>query len=143
MSAAIPKAGPLRSMPHLRYLILADTPVKDISPLAELKELWYLELFGCDFNYISPLLECPELRHLNLCYLDLHDLEVLEEMPYLEQLWLMSPYLSREEYEWLKTILPNTTKQLGMQGSATGGGWRQHPAYYEMRDAFGAFYISQ
>ncbi|MBQ2895560.1 MAG: hypothetical protein IJE26_02485 [Oscillospiraceae bacterium] len=131
----------VRNMPHLRYLILADTPVQDISPLAGLEELWYLELFNCRLNEIAPLLECPSLRHLNLCYLDVHDAELLAEMTELERLWYMSPYISREEYDWLLTILPDTEKQLGMTGSSTGGGWRSHPAYFEMRDAFGAFYI--
>lgn len=132
----------VRNMLHLRYLILADTPVEDISPLAGLEELWYLELFNCRFHEIAPLLECPALRHLNLCYLDIHDVELLDKLTELERLWFMSPFISREEYEWMLTILPDTEKQLGMTGASTGGGWRSHPAYFEMRDAFGAFYIS-
>ena len=132
----------VRDMPHLRYFIVADTPVEDLSPLAGLEELWYLEIFGSKATDISPLLECPSLRHLNISWCFVENAELLFEMPYLERLWYMSPALTWELYDELPLRLPDTELQLGMTGSAVGGTWRSHPAYFEMRDAFGVFYIS-
>ena len=131
----------VRTMPHLRYLILADNPLQDISPLADLKELWYLEIFNCWLREISPLLECPALRHLNISYLYLNDVEAVDQMTQLERLWFISPALSRDDCERLERALPNTERVVGVSGNSTGGGWRQHDAYFEMRDAFGAYYI--
>lgn len=131
----------VRHMPHLRYLILADTPVKDISPLAGLEELWYLEIFNCWVRELSPLLECPNLRHLNICYLYVNDVEVLDQMTQLERLWFISPAVTGADRERLAAALPNTELMIGISGNSTGGGWRQHDAYFEMRDAFGAYYL--
>jgi len=128
-------------MPKLRYLIMADTYVDDLTPLAGLQELWYLELFGCKFTEIAPLLECPSLRHLNICYNDVQDEYLLEQMVDLERLWYLSPSVSYDDYYWLLSILPNTEKVVGISGNSTHGGWRQHDAYFEMRDALGAYYM--
>ncbi len=130
-----------RYMPHLRYLIISDTHVEDISPLAGLEELWYLEMFLTRVTDLSPLLECPNLRHLNISYCDIHDSEDILKMTYLERLWYMSPYLTWDVYHAIEDTLTETEVQMGMTGSSMGGTWRAHPAYYEMRDALGAFYI--
>jgi len=130
-----------RNMPHLRYLILADNPLQDISALAGLEELWYLEIFNTWIREISPLLECPNLRHLNISYLYLNDAEVLDQMTQLERLWFISPSVNRDICQRLEVALPNTELMVGVSGNSTGGGWRQHDAYFEMRDVFGAYYI--
>lgn len=131
----------VRTMPHLRYLIVADNPLQDISALAELKELWYLEIFNCWVREISPLLECPNLKHLNISYLYLNDAEVLAQMTQLERLWFISPAVTHDDCVRLESALPNTELVVGISGNSTGGGWRQHDAYFEMRDVFGAYYI--
>ena len=129
-------------MPHLRYLIIADTPVEDITPLAGLEELWYLEAFCCNFTDVSPLLSCKNLRHLNLCYCNILDAEEdLAQMDWLERLWYVGPYMTPSAFAALRDNLPNTYKTIGMSGDSTGGGWRQHDAYLEMRDAFGVYYL--
>ena len=128
-------------MPHLRYLILADNPLQDISALAGLEELWYLEIFNCWIKELSPLLECPNLQHLNICYLYVKDAEILEQMTQLERLWFISPGVSYDNLVRLEEALPHTELVVGISGNSTGGGWRQHDAYFEMRDAFGAYYI--
>ena len=128
-------------MPKLRYLIMADTNVDDLTPLAGLQELWYLEIFDCNITAIAPLLECPSLRHLNICYTDIHDEALLEQMVDLERLWYLSPAVSNADYHWLMSILPNTEKVIGISGNSTHGGWRQHEAYFAMRDALGAYYM--
>lgn len=131
----------VRNMPHLRYLILADNPMQDISALAGLEELWYLEIFNSWIREISPLLECPNLRHLNISYLYLNDVEALEQMTQLERLWFISPSVNQDICQRLEETLGDTELVVGVSGNSTGGGWRQHDAYYEMRDAFGAYYI--
>ena len=131
----------VRNMPHLRYLILADNPMQDISALAGLEELWYLEIFNSWIREISPLLECPNLRHLNISYLYLNDVEALEQMTQLERLWFISPSVNQDICQRLEETLSDTELVVGVSGNSTGGGWRQHDAYFEMRDAFGAYYI--
>ncbi len=128
-------------MTHLRFLILADGKVDDISPLANLKELYFCELFLDPFTDISPLLQCPALRHLNICHCEIADVDDLLKMTWLDRLWFMSEYLSYEDLHRLLDGLPDTQKQLGMTGTATGGTWRYDPSYYEMRDLLGVYYM--
>ena len=117
-------------MPHLKYLILADTQITDISPLANLKELLYVELFSLDIQDYSPLLECTALQDLNIgktfCNID-----PILEMTWLDNLWMVfcptkSAYLASQ-------ALPDTHIVSG--GSATvAGGWRHLQNYFDMRD---------
>ena len=130
----------LRDMTHLRWLILADNRIKDISTLSRLQELTYLELFLCDVEDISPLLQCKNLRHLNLAYCPVKNLELLAQMPQLERLWINGCPLSYATLYALQQALPHT-QIVTYSESSTGAGWRQHPAYFEMRDAFGAEYM--
>jgi pyruvate,orthophosphate dikinase len=55
-------------MPHLKYLILADTKVTDLTPLTGLKELAFLELFMLDIKDYAPLESLTGLEDLNLYY---------------------------------------------------------------------------
>ena len=130
----------LRDMTHLRWLILADNRIKDISTLSNLKELTYLELFLCDVEDISPLLECKNLKHLNLAYCPVKNAELLAQLPSLERLWINGCPVNWDQLTTLRRALPNT-QIVTFAESSTGAGWRLHPAYYEMRDAFGAEYM--
>ena len=130
----------LRDMTRLRWLILADNRIRDISTLANLQELTYLELFLCDVEDISPLLQCKNLRHLNLSYCPVKNAELLAQLPQLERLWLNGCNVSNRALQTLRKALPNT-QIVTYAESSTGAGWREHPAYYEMRDAFGAEYM--
>lgn len=56
------------NMPKLKYLILADSGVRDLTPLANCGELVFLELFLTPAQDYSPLLACKKLEDLNLCY---------------------------------------------------------------------------
>lgn len=130
----------LSNMSNLRWLILSDNRIKDLSPLANLTELSYLELFLCDVEDISPLLSCPQLKHLNLSYCPVKNIRLLSQMPQLERVWLVGCNYDYDTIQYLRSALPNT--QIMTAGeSSTGMGWRKHPAYYEMRDAFGAPYM--
>lgn len=156
-------------MPHLQYLILAHTNVKDVSPLANCKELKFLEL---DLDSIAvdlePLKQCTALEDLNLG-LTSGKAEPIAEMTWLKNLWwkgasgtartLLTEALGpiREETEEDavdengKKIPPKTDEELAheqgktvlkFQMSATvGAGWRNLPGYFAMRDALHANYM--
>ncbi len=129
-------------MPHLKYLVLADTAVSDISPLACLQELEYLELFSTEVRDYSPLISCTNLKDLNICYATPRDGSALAQITSLENLylkeWRVVPYL-----EELQQALPNTNivYRTDKASSATGDGWRDLPRYFEMRDILGMHYM--
>lgn len=134
----------LESMPHLRYLILADNYGFDLAPLASLQELEWLEMFGTDVQDLSPLLECTALRHLNVCYVSTPAdelVETLSQMPWLRRLWCTGTYLNADQLDALRTALPDTEIWHSPGDEATGGTWRFDPDYYAMRDAFHMYYM--
>ena len=110
-------------MPHLRYLILADGNIEDLSPLSELKELVFLEVFQTPVMDYRPLLGCTALEDLNLC--DTYgDPWPVGKMTWLKRLWwdpgtgATAPLADR---------LPGTQVMLELD-TATGSGWR-HPEH--------------
>lgn len=153
-------------MPHLQYLILAHTNVRDLSPLAKCKELNFLEL---DLDRISvdltPLKECTGLRYLNLGY-TVADAKPLTEMTWLTHLWwsaatgtnrvvlkeALGPVIPEEEEtdEDGNKLPKKTDDELAVEQGKTifrfgipsgvGGGWRRTEGYYAMRDALHAPY---
>ena len=134
----------LQYLPHLKYLILAECPIYDIEPLTYCKELTYLEIFNTPFSDLSPLLECPSLRDLNISYIMAprdNAWEVLPQLTWLERLWYCGPTLSNDQISELPELLPNTRTFLLRGGEPTGSTWRYDQAYYDMRDAFEAYYM--
>ena len=126
-------------MPKLKYLILADTDVRDISPIANHEELVYLELFMTQVRDYTPLLSCPKLEDLNICY-TYGQIDVIMQMPQLKRLW-WGPG-RQNQYAYLRTHLPNTYMELALEsGSSTGEGWREGKRYYEQRDYLGMYYM--
>lgn len=121
----------VQNMPHLKYLILNMTNVKDITPLSTCKELVFLELCDSWVNDYTPLLGCTALEDLNLggTY---GDAAPIAQMTWLKNLWWVGRSFS------VKTQLEETlteTKMLFHEGKdRTGFGWRQLPNYYAMRD---------
>lgn len=119
-------------MPHLKYLILADTLIKDFSPLEGLEELIFLEMFLTDPDDLIPLLSLTALEDLNLSYSFGEHPEVIGQMSWLKRLWWVgAAYYSTELYERLPQ-----TKMCFSGISSTGNGWREGENYYAMRDAF-------
>lgn len=125
----------LRSMPHLRVLILGDNNhLKNIETVGELKELEYLELFSCGITDISPLTKLTNLMDLNLANNAVKDWRPLKEMKWLKRLWIsgmcrgkMKKYeLSAEERQELEEALPDT--RIEYLGQPTDNGWREDPA---------------
>lgn len=133
-----------RGMKKLRYLVLADTYVRDLSPLAGLKNLTYLELFVTPVRDYSPLLGCTGLEDLNLGY-TYGDPAPVAKMTWLKNLW----WGGLHHVPWYGGENPAVTLQRGLPdtrlkfyaGSSTGLGWRELPHYYEMRDRIGMYYM--
>ncbi len=132
----------LAYMPHMKYLLIAISPVADISAVAGMQELEYAELFTTNIQDYSPLLSCPNLKDLNICYATPEDCSVLAQLTQLENLyikeWTPLPYL-----EELKQALPhvNIVNRSIESSSSTADGWRKLPRYYAMRDLLGMPYL--
>lgn len=124
-------------MPKLKYLILADTNIYDISPIANHTELVYLELFMTRVWDYTPLLSCTNLEDLNLCY-TYGQIGVLTQMTHLKRLWWGPGREGQRIY--LQQFLPNTYLELDSP-SSTGKGWREGKHYYDQRDYLGMYYM--
>ncbi|MDD6157898.1 MAG: hypothetical protein PUC52_00465 [bacterium] len=134
----------LNYMPHMQYLILAECPVNDVSVLANLKELKYLEIFKAPLEDLTPLLQCTSLEDLNICYIWIKNepaFEQLSQMTWLDRLWFCGTYFTADMKEQLQQRLPDCEMDLRWGAESTGGTWRKHPHYYEMRDAFKMYYM--
>ena len=123
-------------MPELKYLILADGSIGDLSPLKDLKKLEFLELFLTPARDLSPLQGCTALKDLNLCYV-YADPKPVEEMTWLKRLWWAGCWPAKN---LLEKQMPDTEKNFTTK-SSTGEGWREGPLYYDMRDFIGMGYM--
>lgn len=131
-------------MPKLRYLIIGETGISDLSPLANCKELVYLEMFTIPVTDYSPLVECTALEDLNLgktyC-----DPTPIAQMTWLKNLWWCGAPTrnlpSSPAKDILPEALPNTTIKLWLE-HPTASGWRKLDNYYAMRDYMGMFYLT-
>lgn len=119
-------------MPHLQYLVLADTPVSDITPIGTLKELIYLELFKTNVTDYSPLVGCTALQDVNLACTR-GDASVFAQMPWLNNLWINSCGVDQQTYQMLLEALPETTIEVE-SGWHLGNNWRAMLNYFKMRD---------
>lgn len=127
----------VRYMPNLKYLILADTNIEDITPLETCKNLVFLELFMSFVKDYTPLLGCTALEDLNLAY-TWGDPEPIKQMTWLKRLW----WNCQEELgPELSAALPNTQLMLLSHPDAVAYGWRQGQRYYEQRDIMGVPYM--
>lgn len=132
------------AMPHLRYLILADSAISDLSPLSELKELVYLELFNMPIRDYSPLLGCTALEDLNVSN-TWADPAPLAQMTWLHTLmWyggLDHPDI-REAVKQLPEQLSDTVVVLDSY-HYIGAPWRYVANYYVFRDIIGGGFYNQ
>ena len=132
----------LAYMPHLKYLILADTDVTDITPLANCKELLFLEIFQTPIKDYSVFKELTALEDLNICYTYGDDVTPLTEMTWLKRLWFAGAGATEEFQAQLTAALPDT-QLVFRSASSTGEGWRFGQRYYEMRDILGMYYMTE
>ena len=134
----------LAVMPHLRYLILAENYVTDITLVGELKELKWLEMFQCVTRDLSPLLGCTALEDLNICYISTpgdNVYETLRQMTWLKRLWCSGTRMSKAQLAALREELPDCEIWCRTGDESTGSTWRYSESYYEMRDAFHMYYM--
>lgn len=133
----------LQYMPHMKYLLLAQTNVSDISACAGMMELEYAELFMTKIQDYSPLLSCPNLKDLNICYTLPKDISALCQMTQLDNLYAKGRWTAEKETQ-LRQALPNIKLVLdsSVDDSSTGSGWRQLPNYFKMRDLLGMAYAT-
>lgn len=124
-------------MPHLKYLILADTDVRDLTPLSNCKELIWLEVGWDAIESYEPLLGCTALEDLNIGR-TFADPEPISKMTWLKNLWCMERS-DAVQYAW-RQALPNTNI-VGKGTDVIAYGWRKLPNYYKMRDALGMYYM--
>ena len=134
----------LYALPKIQYLILVENDINDITPIGSLSELKYLEVFWTKIEDLSPLINCKKLEDLNICYIYCKPdraYETLIQMPWLERLWYCGNYLTAEQISALKANMPQCEMYLEPHGESTGGGWREHEHYYQMRDVFEMYYM--
>ncbi len=127
----------VRYMPNLKYLILADTNIEDITPLETCKNLVFLELFMSFVKDYTPLLGCTALEDLNIAY-TWGDPEPIKQMTWLKRLWWNCQMDLQPE---LSAALPNTELMLLPHKDAVAYGWRLGQRYYEQRDIMGVPYM--
>ena len=125
-------------MPHLKYLILADTNVTDLTPLTGLKELTFLELFLLDLRDYTPLETLTGLEDLNLFY-TFGEPDVILRMNWLKNLWWNG--CSWEAQLQFRETMPDCRFCFN-SFSSTGGGWRDLPNYFAQRDILGMSYLT-
>lgn len=131
-------------MPHLKYLVISDTCISDLTPLSGLKELIYLEAYGIDAVDYSPLLSCTALQDLNISN-TYGDPEPLSRMSWLHSLHWYDTQKDPDLYEKTQLLpdqLPDTEVVLdGIR--KVNGGWRYLPNYYVFRDYIGGSFFNQ
>lgn len=135
----------LYDMPQLQYLILAENGIRDLTPIGSLKELRYLELFLTKAEDLSPLVGCTALQDLNISYIYAkadNAFDALMQMPWLERLWYAGTPLSWAQQQALQENMPDCEMFMEYRGESTGGTWRTHEHYYEMRDVFEMPYMA-
>ena len=122
------------NMPNLKYLILADSGVRNVRGITDAKNLVFLELFQTYFlKDYSPIATCTALEDLNLCYSYADPTPILE-MTWLKRLWWSGcPWKARVE---VPKRLPDTEFNY-TTGSSTGDTWRKGQNYYDMRSFIG------
>jgi len=125
-------------MPHLKYLILADTNVTDLTPLTGLKELVFLELFLMEIDDFAPLETLTGLEDLNIHYTR-GNADVIARMTWLKNLWWQG--CTWQEQQLLRESIPDCHFNFKSY-SSTGEGWRNLPNYYAQRDIFGMRYLT-
>ena len=133
------------NMPHLKYLILADTKVGDLSPLSNAKELIYLEVFSLPLTDYTPLLGCTALQDLNIGS-TFADPAPLAQMDWLHNLFwhgILKDSVWAEDAQKLQELLPDTNVVLETPRLNIGGMWRYIPHYYVFRDFIDGNFFNQ
>jgi hypothetical protein len=129
-------------MPHLKFLLMCETQVQDLTPLTGLTELIYLEIFLNNIKDLSPLVTLTALEDLNLHYVR-GDPQIIAQMTWLKNLWwghAVGRRLTKAQQDMLREAIPDCNFNF-TSPSSTGEGWRELPNYFAQRDIFGMYYM--
>lgn len=134
----------VRYMPKLKYLILGETRVSDLTPLSTCKNLVYLEIFTIPVTDYSPLVECTALEDLCLGR-TYGDPAPIAKMTWLKNVWWANVHgtyglPASNAKEVLEAALPNTVLRFDI-AHPTADGWRKLQNYYDHRDLMGMHYL--
>lgn len=137
-------------MPNLRFLLLLDCYVQDLSSIAACTSIEFMELAQTPLSDYWLLTNMTNLKNLNLSATPYDedryhavgrgDITPLYQMTWLDRLWFTRSNMKTEQRDMLKAALPDTTVTL-YTGGCTTCGWRQSPNYYEHRDILGMWYM--
>lgn len=131
----------LSYMPHMKYLILSDTYVSDLTPMENLKELLFFEAFLCGIRDITPLLGCTALEDANLANNPIQDITLLGQIESLNNIWISGVNWPQEQKDALNAAKPDAKIVYWQNWGSTGRGWRYLKNYYDHRDVLGMFYL--
>ena len=136
----------VRYMPKLKYLIIGETGITDITPLSTCKNLVFLEMFTIQVTDLTPLQGCTALEDLNLGRVYDADPEPLTKMTWLKNVWWANVdgtygRGASNAKQILTEALPNTNLRFNLE-HPTSGGWRQLPNYLAQRDFMGMFHMN-
>ena len=138
----------LYGMPHLKYLLLLDARMQDLTPISACKELIWLEMNRSSTPSIAALLECPSIRDLNITFMDFckpeETFETLMNMPWLERVWFSRAMLSTEQEAKLQEAHPDIMYHVVYTWPQSNQDpWRYDQDYYDMRDVLNMFYMNE
>ena len=141
-------------MPKLKYLLLCQCSITDLSAIGNCTNLEYLELQLTLVTDFWPLTNLTNLRDLNLSgvpylgndgdiekYGTFGDFTPLTQMFWLDRLWLAKNGIAKADRAVLQEAMPNTII-IFQSGGHTTSGFRYTPSYYEQRDILGMYYSS-
>ncbi len=137
-------------MPKLRFLLVLDCYVQDLSSIAACTSLEFLELAQTPIYEYWPLINLTNLTDLNISStphnydkhqtVGLNDTTMLYQFTMLDRLWFTRSFMSDAQKDSLRAALPDTQVTLDT-GACTTAGWRYSPNYYEHRDIMDMWYM--
>ena len=137
-------------MPNLRFLLILECDIYDLSVVGNCTTLEYLEACSIPANDYWPLTNLTNLKDLNISYTPFYydskswgkfgDITPLYQMTWLDRLWMAYARVDAETRADLRAALPNV-EIMFVSVSDTNQGWRYAPSYYEMRDILGMWYM--
>lgn len=132
-------------MPKLKYFIVIETQITDLTPISNAKELVFLEIFKTQIKDLTPLLGCTALEDINLSrtYGDYH---IIGQMTWLKNVWWNGikgtrGYACSGAEHALPEMLPNTRLEFDGAACSYYTGWRDLQSYKDMRDLMDMYYL--
>ena len=140
----------VEEMPKLRFLLVLDCYVHDLSNISNCTSLEFLEVAQTPLYDYWPLINLTNLTDLNISAtpysqnvhrcVGLNDITPLYQLTFLDRLWFNRNYLDDSQRNYVYGSLPDTVVTL-QTGGCTICGWRYSPNYYEHRDILGMWYM--